>query len=103
MKRCDVYTICDCGSYNTKIKWEENPTGDWVKWSDVEKLLALREAEAAEVKAFRGLLGVENHEKLGAFVDEVQLATARANEMLVARVATDAARRAAGIMENTNE
>ena len=67
------------GEY-TFVQGVGHTDGDWVKWSDVEKLLALRAAEAAEVKAWRNHSEkCKNAIKMGIMA------------------ATNAARRAAGV------
>lgn len=72
------------------------PCGEFVLWSDVQKLLALREAEAAEVEAWRRYdkaacsCGDENGEDCRK-CDVLFFAVQMANN------ATNAARREAGV------
>ena len=60
----------------------KHDTGKYVKWEDVEKLLALRTAEAAE-------LDLRRHAELSGYYARATLANALNN--------TNAARRAAGV------
>ena len=76
IKRYKIYD-CDC-DWNA----DESADGDWVKWEDVEKLLALRTAEAAE-------LDLRRHAELSGYYARATLANALNN--------TNAARRAAGV------
>jgi len=67
-------------------EWDEteDKNGDWVKWSDVERLLELRAAEAKELEAWRNHSEkCKNAIKMGIMA------------------ATNAARRAANIGENS--
>ena len=79
----------------------KHDTGKYVKWEDVEKLLALRTAEAAELEAWRRIDALRNtpRENWNQFAEmELQDYMGAAVERLEnARNTTNAARRAAGV------
>lgn len=88
-------------SYEVTGRGKRSDTGDWVKWSDVQKLIALREAEAAEVEASRAAF-VTSPAKYVRLADNPShglFGGQLTDEVLKARDTTNAARREANIEE----